>query len=96
MDTNYPASSLAYSDSVFATAPSGGAWTQAKLNSARIRFGYSPLSGLPNLQGVILEVAFAGTVQTIKGAGYLWVETTDLHYIDASNQERVITGATTL
>ena len=97
VDVDWGAATVAWFSKQFSTPPSGGAWDRTKLNSLRVRYGYATdIAPVPNLQGLMLEVAFAGSAVIVPGAGYLWVETTDLHYIDASNQERVITGATTL
>ena len=94
---NISETALAIYGKHFATAPaSASAWTRADLNSLRMRYGYaSDVIPAPNLHGVIIEVCFANSTQVVKALGTVWVEGTDFHYIDASNQERLVTGSTT-
>lgn len=67
LGTIYPLStisfdSLIYNTKQFATAPSGGAWTKAKINALAARWGYSTVTTPnPYLDGVILEIGWAVT-----------------------------------
>jgi hypothetical protein len=48
-----------YNSKHYATAPSGGAWTQAKLNALMFRWGYATdVTDIPFLDAVILEVEY--------------------------------------
>lgn len=52
-------SSLIYNADFFPTPPSGGTWTQTKINALAARWGYSgDASPNPYLQGVLMEVEY--------------------------------------
>jgi len=59
-----------------ATAPSGGAWTQAKLDAIRMRWGYSTdVTGSPIIHGLMLEVAYPAA-PSFTGSGSLTANAT--------------------
>ncbi len=50
---------ITYGSKQLATAPSGGAWTQAKLNAVKARIGYSTdVNAVPFIDAVMIEVAY--------------------------------------
>ena len=95
-DFNVSSTALYSLRAAFATAPSSSAaLTPEKIDALKVRYGYAGDVSPPcRLHAVVMEVAWSGPTAP-KGAGFIWVEGTDFHYIDASNQERLVTGSTT-
>jgi hypothetical protein len=59
-----------------ATAPSSGAWTQAKLDAIKMRWGYSTdVTGSPIIHGLMLEVAYPAAA-SFTGSGALTANAT--------------------
>lgn len=67
---------VTYNSTQRATAPSGGAWTQAKLDAIKMRWGYSTdVTGTPVIHGLMLEVAYP-TAASFTGSGALTANAT--------------------
>jgi len=50
---------VVFAEDVVAVPPSGGTWTEAKLNALKVRWGYSTdVTDAPYWDGVVLEVAY--------------------------------------
>lgn len=64
--TDVSETTLFYGYKSFTTAPSGGAWTPAKINAIKVRWGYSTdISPVPYLDGAMIEVEFPIVDETI-------------------------------
>ena len=57
--SDFSNTTVTFDSKVYTTAPSGGAWTQTKLDALKARMGYSTdVVGIPYWDGVMLEVAY--------------------------------------
>jgi hypothetical protein len=57
--SDFSNTTITFDYKVYTTAPSGGAWTNAKLAALKARMGYATdVVGIPYWDGVMLEVAF--------------------------------------
>jgi hypothetical protein len=57
--SDFSNTTVTFDSKVYATAPSGGVWTEAKLSALKARMGYSTdVIGQPYWDGIMLEVAY--------------------------------------